>query len=234
VTDDLKVAVLQSNYLPWRGYFDIINDVDLFVFYDDVQYTKNDWRNRNIIKSAQGPQWLTVPVGQDISRLICEVTLPNPRWQQVHWKSISQTYAKAKYFDLYRHFFEDVYLRRQWTSLSELNQYLIRHISTDFLKVRTGFADSRTFALEGTKQNRLMVLLAKLRARRYLSGPSGRDYLDCQAFAKAGIELVYKEYHGYRDYPQFGAKFDPRVSIVDVLFHCGPASREFAFAVKSP
>src|SRR5258706_8963894 len=126
------VAVLQSNYLPWKGYFDIIHDADLFIFYDDVQYTKNDWRNRNRIKAANGTHWITVPAGTNLNRLICEVQLDDPGWAKKHWNSISQTYSKAPYFNLYKDFFVDTYRGRSWHSLSELNQFLIVNISRAF------------------------------------------------------------------------------------------------------
>ena len=124
-----KVAVLQSNYIPWKGYFDIIHDVDLFIFYDDVQYTKNDWRNRNKIVTASGTKWLTIPTGADLNRLICEVRLGSSVWAEKHWKTILQSYRNSGYFNLYKEFFEEVYMGMRWESLSDLNQFLTKHIS---------------------------------------------------------------------------------------------------------
>src|ERR1700681_1938553 len=103
-----RVAILQSNYIPWKGYFDIIHDVDLFVFYDDVQYTKNDWRNRNKIKTPQGTQWITIPVGTNEHRLICEVEIRDTSWQKKHWKMLQQNYAKAPYFHVFEPFLDYV------------------------------------------------------------------------------------------------------------------------------
>ena len=114
MNDRKRVAVLQSNYLPWKGYFDIIHDVDLFIFYDDVQYTKNDWRNRNRIKTPAGPTWLTVPTGTDLHRLICEVRLPDPGWQLKHWKSLRQNYSRTPCFEKYEGFFARVYAEARW------------------------------------------------------------------------------------------------------------------------
>ena len=119
-----RVAICQSNYLPWKGYFDLIHDVDVFVFYDDVQYTKNDWRNRNKIKTPQGVQWLTIPVGNHCHCRICDVKLQDSYWQKQHWKTLVQRYGKALHFEVYREFLEDVYLRRQWASLSESTSIL--------------------------------------------------------------------------------------------------------------
>lgn len=226
------VAVLQSNYIPWKGYFDIIHDADLFVFYDDVQFTKNDWRNRNRIKTPKGTEWLTIPVGQDISRLICEVTLPDARWAKVHWKTLSQNYARAPHFARYRELFESIYLGREWKSLSELNRHLIEAISSE-LGITTRFADSRDYALEGAASERLHQLLVKLGTKRYVSGPSARDYLDEAAFARSGIEVVYKSYAGYPEYPQVHPPYDAAVSIVDVLFNTGPEAPRYIWGWRA-
>ncbi|MCS6774934.1 MAG: WbqC family protein [Chloroherpetonaceae bacterium] len=218
-----RVAVLQSNYLPWKGYFDIIHDVELFVFYDDVQYTRNDWRNRNRIKTPSGPLWLTVPVGTALDRRICDVTLPpDPRWAEKHWKTLRQYYGKAPYFALYADLLRHVYLECAWATLSELNQYLIRTISRDLLGISTNFADSREYALTGRRQERLLQLLQAVGATEYLSGPAARSYIDPEAFAQAGIHLRYKDYAGYPEYPQFHPPFDHHVTILDLLFHTGP------------
>ena len=220
------VAVLQSNYLPWKGYFDIINDVDLFIFYDDVQFTKNDWRNRNLIKTPSGAAWITVPVGQDIRRKICEVTIPDTRWAKAHWKTLSQNYARAPHLGRYRALFESAYLGRTWTFLSELNRHLIESIAGE-LGIGARFADSRDYDLQGGGSERLLQLLQKAGTRTYVSGPSARNYLDEAAFAGAGIEVAYKSYEGYPEYPQLFPPFDHRVSIVDLLFNAGPEAPRY-------
>ena len=219
-----KVAVIQSNYIPWKGYFDIIHDVDLFIFYDDVQYTKNDWRNRNKIKAAHGLSWLTIPVGSHNGKLIYQIDLTDTRWCSKHWSTIRQYYSKAPYFEQYRGFFENVYLETEWTNLSDLNQFLIRTVSTEFLKVNTRIKDSREFCIEGSKLDRLIDLLQKVDATAYVSGPSARGYIDERKFAKVGIELIYKDYSGYPEYPQLFPPFEHQVSILDVLLNCGPKS----------
>ncbi len=219
-----RVAILQSNYIPWKGYFDIIHDVDFFVFYDDVQFTKNDWRNRNRIKTPNGPLWLTVPVGQSLNRMICEVTLSNERWAVNHYKTLRQYYGKAQYFTDYRDFLEDVYLGRKWETLSALNHYMIQTIARDFLGISTEFGDSRKYNVSGQKFERLLDLLVKCKTERYLSGPSARDYIDPEALLQCGIELDYKDYSGYPEYTQFHPPFDQNVSILDLLFHTGPAA----------
>lgn len=218
----MRVAILQSNYVPWKGYFDIIHDVDVFVFYDDVQYTKNDWRNRNRVKTANGVQWLTVPTGPDIDRRICDVGLTDLRWPLKHWRTLQQAYSHTPHFGRYETFLKDVYLGRQWQTLSDLNQFLIEAIAREYLGISTRFADSRDYAVEGSKFDRLMSLLSKLDADVYVSGPSARNYIQQERFEEMGIELIYKSYDGYPEYPQRFPPFDHAVSILDLLCNVGP------------
>jgi hypothetical protein len=219
-----KVAIIQSNYIPWKGYFDIIHDVDLFIFYDDVQYTKNDWRNRNKVKSTTGSQWLTIPVIASNDLLICDVELPNSNWGSKHFKTLSALYSKAPYFKKYKPFLEYVYLERKWSGLSELNQYLIQYISKELLGLKTEFRDSREFKSEGKKLDKLIDLLKKVDTDIYVSGPAAEDYISASIFEDEGIKLIYKEYKGYPEYTQFHPPFDHFVTIFDVLFHMGPDS----------
>lgn len=217
-----KVAVIQSNYIPWKGYFDIIHDVGQFIFYDDVQYTKNDWRNRNKIKSRNGLHWLTIPVGSRDGRLIYEVEIENFLWPKKHWETLKQSYSKAPFFKKYKDFFEHFYLETKWTNLSEMNQYLIKTISKEFLGLNIDFADSREFHPEGQKLERLIDLLLKVGADLYISGPTAKSYINENSFMEAGIKLVYKDYSGYPEYHQQFLPFEHAVSILDVLFNCGP------------
>ena len=171
----MKVAILQSSYIPWKGYFDIIHDVDVFVFYDDVQFTRRDWRSRNRIKSSQGSVWLSVPTHGDRSQLIHDVHFADPKWAEVHWKSLTHAYGRAPFFGHYREFFADLYLGRQWTLLSEFNQTATMRISRELLGITTTFADSRDLMAEGVKKDRIMDLVRKTGATSYLSGPAARD-----------------------------------------------------------
>jgi hypothetical protein len=216
-----RVAILQSNYLPWKGYFDIVGSVDLFIFHDDLQYTKGDWRNRNKIKTPRGTEWLTIPCGTSEKRLICEVELADHRWQRNHWDLIRASYSCAARFGEYADFFEEIYLGREWTSLSELNQHLITEISTRFLGMTTVFEDSRKYRLTEAKGARVLELLAKAGAGVYLSGPAAKAYLDEDSFARQGIELEWMDYSGYPEYPQLFSPFEPAVSIIDLLFNVG-------------
>lgn len=216
------VAIIQSNYLPWKGYFDIIHDVDTFIFYDDVQYTHRDWRNRNRVKTPQGLVWLTVPVGSSTDRRICDVRIEDPSWARKHWETLRHVYGRASHFERYAPLLREVYLERQWTHLSELNQHLVRRISEDCLGLRTRFRDSREWTLTGARQERILDLLRQAAATHYVSGPAARDYLTSEAFEAAGIVLTYKDYAGYPEYPQPYPPFEHAVTVLDVLFQLGP------------
>lgn len=217
-----RVAICQSNYIPWKGYFDLIHDVDVFLFYDDVQFTKNDWRNRNKVKTATGLQWITIPVGTNLNRLVCEVSLDNPRWQGKHWKTLMQLYCNTPFFRSYLSFFEHVFVLSEWTNLSTLNQFLIQSIAENYLSVKTVFLRSSDFPSHGKNQDRVISLLKAVEADVYVSGPAGKAYLDSDRFRREGIELVWKDYSGYPEYPQFYPPFEHRVTILDLLFHVGP------------
>lgn len=228
-----RVAVLQSNYIPWKGYFDIIHDVDVFVFYDDVQYTKNDWRNRNLVKTVKGTEWLSIPVGSREDRLICDVEIHDTHWPNKHWRTICQCYGKTPHFARYEGALKEVYLGRSWQSLSALNQHLIGLIARQFLGIETALSDSREFHACGAKLDRLLDLLSKVGATSYVSGPAARDYIDAGRFQAAGIELHWKDYRGYPEYPQRFPPFTHQVTILDLLFNTGPDAPHFIWGWRS-
>lgn len=217
----MKLAVLQSNYIPWKGYFDIIHDVDVFLFYDEVQYTKNDWRNRNRILTDKGPMWLTVPVHGSIEKRIDEIEIVQNRWQRQHYQAIRTNYSKTTYFSAVKSFLEDVYLGHQWQNLSELNQYLIKTISTEFLDIKTEFGSSDSYHSEGSGHMKLFSLVKNTGAKIYESGPAAKSYLKAEDYAEAGIELIWKDYTGYPEYPQMFTPFEHKVSILDLLCNTG-------------
>jgi hypothetical protein len=217
-----RVAILQSNYIPWKGYFDIIHDVDEFIFHDDLQFTKQDWRNRNRIKTASGPAWLTIPVGSRENRLICEVALPAGDWARRHWHSIRRSYSAAPHFPACASVLEELWLNREWKTLSALNQHIIRTVAADLLGIRTSFRDSREFGLQSRKQDRVLDILERTGADVYVSGPAARAYLEPARFAERGIELQWKDYGAYPEYPQLYPPFLHEVTILDLLFHVGP------------
>jgi len=228
-----KVAVLQSNYIPWKGYFDIISQVDEFIFYDDVQYTNRDWRNRNKIKTPNGLLWLSVPVGAERNRLICEVEIPNKDWQKKHWQNILQFYGKAPFFSEYKNFFENFYLNAVHSNLSSMNIGLIKRICSEILDIKTNFTDSREFNLQGKKENRILELLEKTEATHYLSGPSAKDYICEQHFSDRNIKLKWMDYSGYPEYKQLFGKFEHTVSILDLIFNVGRDSPFYVYGWRA-
>jgi hypothetical protein len=216
------VAIIQSSYIPWKGYFDIIHDVDEFIFLDDVQYTVRDWRTRNRIKTANGSIWLTVPAGANRNRLLHEVTLDDASWQQKHWKTICHSYSRAPYFRTYAAFFEELYLGQTWASLSRMNQHMTQRIARELLGIETTFTDSRSYQAKGAKLDRILDLLRLSGATRYLSGPLAASYLEQDRFDTAGITLGLKDYSDYPEYPQMYPPFEQAVSVIDLLFNTGP------------
>ena len=217
----MKVAVLQSNYIPWKGYFDIIHDVDLFIFHDDLQYTKNDWRNRNRIVTEGGVKWLTVPVGTDEHRQSLDVRMADASWQKKHYDMLAAAYRKAPFIERCKPLLQSVYLERQWTYLYELDRYLIETISRDFLGITTRFADSRDFHFTGVKHEKLLTMLMDAGATTYVSGPAAKDYIRAADYEKAGIQLIWKDYSGYPPYPQQFGQYESAVSILDLLMNTG-------------
>ena len=216
-----KVAVLQSNYIPWKGYFDIIHDVDEFIFHDDLQYTKNDWRNRNQIFVQGEKMWLTIPVGTNEHRMIIDVRMKDSNWQKKHYSILEMEYHKAPFFHKYKDFLQYIYLEKTWDYLYELNRFFIRHISQNFLHVNTKFSDSRDYQTQGAKHEKLLSLVMSAKADIYVSGPAAKDYIITEDYEKAGIQIIWKDYSGYPEYPQKSKMFSHYVSILDLLFQTG-------------
>ena len=215
-----RVAILQSNYIPWKGYFDLIAAVDEFILYDDAQFTKNDWRNRNRIKTPEGLQWLSIPVGPSISRRIRDVELPDARWQEKHWKTLEANYRRASHFAEVAGVFEPLYRSRSYSSLSVLNRAFIEAVCR-YLGISTPIANSWDYALAGGRIDRLVAIAEQAGAHEYVTGPSARNYLDESAFAGRGIKVSWFDYTGYPEYPQLWGGFSHEVSILDLLFNCG-------------
>lgn len=215
-----KVAILQSNYIPWKGYFDLIAAVDEFILYDDVQFTKNDWRNRNLIKTPQGIQWLTVPVGQDINRRIRDVELPTGKWKLKHWKTLENNYRRAPHFEEIAEIMKPLYLVESFTHLSQLNRRFIEALC-DYLGIKTVISNSWDYSFEGGKTARLADMCVQAGGAEYISGPAAKDYIEDTVFTGRGIKLTWFDYSGYPEYPQLWGEFTHRVSILDLLFNCG-------------
>lgn len=218
-----RIAIVQSNYIPWKGYFDLIASVDEFVLYDDAQYTKRDWRNRNRIKTPRGPLWLTIPVTVKgrFDQLVRETRAANMDWAAKHWRSIRASYARAPFFSRYSTALEELFLGAQDASLSAINHRFITGLCR-LLGIETRLSWSMAYTLEAERTARLAGICRQARASEYLSGPAARAYLDEQQFRNAGIAVIYADYGGYREYPQLYPPFDHYVSVIDLLMHTGP------------
>jgi hypothetical protein len=230
-----RVAIVQSCYIPWKGYFDLINLVDEFILYDDRQYTRRDWRNRNRIKTAQGTQWLTIPVevkGRYDQR-IDETQISDPDWAGKHWKTLTHTYGSAPHFDDYLETFEAVYAEATSPSLSTVNRRFLETVN-GLLGIPTRLSWSTDYDAEGSKTERLVSLCRAAGATAYLSGPSARDYLNEGLFEQAGIELGYMDYSGYPEYDQPHPPFDHAVTVLDLLFSVGEEAPRYmkSFATR--
>ena len=222
----MKVGIIQSNFLPWRGYFDFIREVDLFVLEDDLQYTKNDWRNRNKIKSPRGSEWITVPVSyKHTAQLIYDTSIDYGQpWARKMLNRIRESYRRAPYFDPYFSELGEILLRPV-ASISELNVALIRWVCRH-LEINTPLHFSQDYGPQGAKAERVIDILHKVGATVYLSGPAARNYIISERFEQAGIQLEYKQYHD-SEYEQLHPPYDPAVSILDLLFMKGPNSKTY-------
>lgn len=222
-----KVAILQSNYIPWKGYFDLINMVDEFIFYDEVQYTKNDWRNRNIVKTPSGPKWITIPVEQKhLSQKICDTRVVNNSWRRKHWNMITINYARAKYFSAYKDVFEELYLGQKDDLLCQINYKFIIAINK-MLGINTKLSSSFDYKMIGGKTERLVEICKQARATEYLSGPSAKNYLNEKCFRDEKINLRWIDYSGYKEYNQLFEPFIHEVTILDLIFNEGENGRKF-------
>jgi hypothetical protein len=231
------VAIVQSCYIPWKGYFDLINSVDEFILYDDRQFTRRDWRNRNRIKTPQGARWLTIPVlvkGRYHQR-IDETLVSDPAWPERHWRSLVHNYAAAPHFAAYRDPIERLYRRANDRRLSIVNRRFLEAIC-ELLGIDTTFTWSTAYDVGGAKTERLVALCRAAGATHYVSGPRARDYLDEHAFRDAGIALSYIEYEGYPEYDQLHPPFDHFVTILDLLFHVGAEAPRYmkSFGAHAP
>lgn len=222
-----KVAIVQSNYIPWKGYFDLIASVDEFVLYDDVQFTKNDWRNRNRLKTPQGATWLTIPVTHRFGQLIQDTMVSNLAWSKKHWGNIRQSYTSTLHFKEYAPLFERLY--REIASeryLSAINYRFLREICL-ILGIKTPITWSRDYRFINGQTERLVDICRQAGASEYLSGPNARKYLKEKCFSDAGIKLTYIDYLGYAPYRQLYPPFEHAVSILDLIFNEGPDAPKY-------
>lgn len=215
------IAILQSNYLPWKGYFDIIAAVDTFVLYDRVQYTKNDWRNRNRIKTPAGTRWITVPVVKGgLDHPINRTEIADREILRKHWSSISQSYRKAPAYAEMRPVVEPLFDRTAPALLSELNVEMLRSFC-ELLDIKTPIVSSDDLELGADRNLRLVEICEHFGADTYLSGPAARDYLDETTFTDRGVKVQWVDYSGYPEYEQPHPPFDHHVSVVDLVLSAG-------------
>lgn len=215
------IAIVQSCYIPWKGYFDLINRSDKFILYDCVQYTSYDWRNRNQIKTQHGLHWLTIPVTHIAqSQRIIETVCADKEWPALHLKTLQRNYTKAPYFSEYFDAVEALYHQCPDTYLSEINHHFLSGIN-NILGIHTPLVTLREHIDDsGDKTDKLVAICKYFGATKYLSGPSAKTYLDFTKFDRAGIAIEWMEY----DYPEYDQLYPPfihEVSILDLLFHTG-------------
>lgn len=217
-----KVAILQSNYIPWKGYFDMIAAVDEFILYDDMQYTRRDWRNRNQIKTPQGVQWLTVPVQVKgkYHQKVKDTEIDGSDWALVHWRAFEQNYRRTPYFDDIAEWLKPLYLAQTYTYLSQLNRQFIEAVC-HYLEIKTAISNSWDYSLLDGKTERLADLCAQAGGTEYISGPAAKDYIEENVFKERDIALTWFDYSGYPEYPQLWGEFTHGVTILDLLFNCG-------------
>jgi len=222
-----KIAILQSNYIPWKGVFDMISMVDEFVFFDDVQYTKQCWRNRNQIKTPRGLTWLTIPVVKGkLSQKIKDTRVADKAWNLQHWNTLRDHYSNAPHFKDFKDQFEDLYLNMNEEFLCEINYKFIRTIN-NILKITTPIRFSNEFDLLDGQTERLLGICKDCDAQEYVSGPAAKNYFDEDLAKKENINITWMNYDGYREYSQLHPPFEHGVSILDLLFNCGDTSAQY-------
>ncbi len=205
----------------------MINMVDVFVIYDEVQYTKNDWRNRNVLKTKKGLEWLTIAVKQNkLHQSIDETEVFLPKWNIKHWKTLQAIYGKAPFFKMYKEQFEKLYLEIDTVFLSEINKKFLLQIC-DILEIRTPIISSRDLNLQGDANERLIDACKKLEATTYVSGPAAKSYIQNSLFDENSITIKWMDYSGYKEYGQMFKPFDHGVSVLDLIFNEGENAKTF-------
>lgn len=217
-----KIAILQSNYIPWKGYFDIMGSVDEFIIYDEMQYTKNDWRNRNKIKTTNGLIWLTIPVKiEKLNQKINETRIADNKWYIKHKNSLQTNYGKATKFKECKDFIFNIYEQASRLDyISEINYTFLNEINK-FLKISTKISFSTDYNIGDGKTERLINICKQSNSNIYLSGPSAKNYIDEALFTKNNINLEWFDYIGYKEYEQLHPPFEHGVSILDLIFNTG-------------
>jgi hypothetical protein len=221
----LIVAVHQPQYLPWLGYFDKIRRADIFCYLDCVQYKKNDWQNRNRIKTAQGWQWLTVPVRFRFPEKISEVKINRTvNWRKKHLQALVTNYRRSPFFEQYIDLFEQIY-STNWEYIAELNVHVIERLKSALGMKNKPAIQSSPLDLREDPTDRLIDICKELKADTYLSGQDGIKYMDLERFKQNDIEVVIQDFE-HPNYPQMFKGFEVNMSAIDLLFNCGPGSMD--------
>jgi hypothetical protein len=227
----MRIAIIQSCYVPWRGFFDLIGRCNEYVIFDQTQYVKRHWHNRNRIKTAAGLQWLTIPVISKgrYEQPIDEVEIEKP-WTEKHWRALELSYRRAPFFEALAPTVRGWYERADNEKrLTEVNALFLREIAS-LLGLGTRIVRDTAYPIQGAKTERLLGIAQAAGADRYLSGPSARAYLDEAMFAASGIRVEWMRYDSYPEYPQLHGAFEPAVSVLDLLFNVGPDARRYLHA----
>lgn len=229
----MNILVIQSNYIPWKGYFDNIAKADIFVVHDNMQYTKQDWRNRNLIKTNTGLKWLTIPVEAKGSHLktINDTLIADNNWKKKHLIQLRENYAKAACFKEMINWVEEIYMTAEGIGLSSINIHLLKKICY-LLKIDTPFINSMDLKSVGDPTERLVNICMELNGDRYITGPAAKNYLNEDLFKEKGIEIEYVDYSGYPEYQQPYPPFNHSVSILDMIFNCGTNSVDYMKYIK--
>ena len=225
-----KVAIIQSNFMPWKGYFDIISSVDYFVFFDTCQYTRRDWRNRNKIKVVNGDSWISVPVQvkNKFDQKINETLVSDSNWAQKIWNKVEYNYKNAPFYSYVKeNLYENVMKKIDSPFLSVINQTLIEIIAKEFLHISTEFRKAEDFNIVDDKNMRLINIVKELEGTEYISGEAAKSYIQNDLFDSNNIKLTYMEYNGYEEYEQLSGEFDHFVSIIDLLMMKGPDAKNY-------
>ena len=229
-------VILQPSYIPWRGYFHLIQRADVFVFYDDVQYDKHGWRNRNRVKTANGTQWLTIPVNAsgnvESGLLLKDARIANASFAKKHLSTLKQTYARAPFLSRYAGLLESFYTKK-YALLCDFTIDTTRALAAELGIDKTKFVRSSELMVTGERTARLVEIVKRVGATHYISGPSAKDYLDEAAFASQGMTMEWMKYD-YTEYEQLHPPFDPFVTVLDLLFMKGAAAPEYIWGKSAP
>jgi hypothetical protein len=230
-----KIVITQSNYIPWKGYFDAIALADEWIEYDDMQYTKRDWRNRNLIKTANGAVWLTIPVevkGKFFQK-IRDTKISESNWNINHWRTIQSHYSKSPFYKEMKEQIENLYMTATSEWLTEVNLHFIQGINK-ILQISTPILSSSSFELKEDRNERLLHICNERNATDYYSGPAAKAYMDESIFENRGIQVHYLDYSNYQEYPQLFPPFTHAVTILDLLFNVGNEAPRYMKHVNSP